>query len=142
MLNCVNLAKVEGGNIIGGLVGYANVNDGKSKIINSFNIGDIFGTQDVAEILGKKIATGKYYIINSFGLDNGKTAYNINQNDNDLEATNCTLYIKDFMKTETFLKTLNDYVIEYNKGEKTDSGSREILEWKFDDKIGYPTLKY
>ena len=44
------------------------------------------------------------------------------------------------MKTDEFLKILNDYVKEYNSGEKTESNSADLAEWKFDENTGYPTF--
>ena len=141
----MNLGKIEGDSRIGGILGSANrTENNTSKIINCYNIGDLSGKNYIGEILGDKENTGTHYINKCYGEDRGKPLYNKSYtgNDGDLEVTDCSLYTKEYMKTEAFLKILNDYVTEYNRGEKEESGSKELIQWNFDEKTGYPTLTW
>lgn len=44
------------------------------------------------------------------------------------------------MKGQEFLDKLNNYVSTYNEGEKSDTGGKELVEWKINTESGYPVL--
>lgn len=139
----MNFGKIEGNSQIGGIIGAeTGTTNNTSKIINCYNIGDIVGKQYLGEILGNKAGKGTNYIVNCYGVDRGNLAYNnsYTNEDGSLEVNNCFLYTKEYMKKEEFLKKLNDYVVEYNNGEKTESSAKELIKWKIDEKAKCPTI--
>ncbi|MGN1297896.1 MAG: hypothetical protein ACI4VH_05720 [Clostridia bacterium] len=40
------------------------------------------------------------------------------------------------------MNLLNNYVDEYNSGEKEYTNSKELIRWKLDKETGYPTLDF
>lgn len=143
IINCYNSAKVEGNQYIGGIIGHADFTQSdSSKIINCYGTGEIVATNYIGGILGFKEGYGTNYIEYCYWPEE----FNLNSANVKagclLEVNNSQSYSLKNMKEESFLKILNDYVDEYNNGDKEYSKSEELLHWKIDAETGYPTLEF
>lgn len=143
IINNYNSAKVQGNQNVGGIMGHAGYTQNNiSKIINCYNTGEILGTNYIGGILGMKDGYGTNYIEYCYWPEE----FNLNvanvKSGALLEVSNSQSYSFKDIKTEAFLKILNDYVDEYNSGGKEYTESEELLSWKIDKETGYPTLDF
>lgn len=115
---------------------------GSGKIINCYSSGTCEGNT-IGGISGLKTNYGVHYIENCYWAEElGINCSGVTEvgGSGKVEITNSEQYLRSYMKTEEFLKRLNNYVEEYNQTDKEFSSSEEISKWVFDEETGYPTL--
>ncbi len=143
--NCLNEGELNGRQLTGGIVGGMPFTQSEnSKIVNCFNIGKVTGKEYVGEIAGGKDGYGTHYVQKCYGIEGrnelfggmksrpGRGFIEIDENSK--------LYSEEYVKKQEFLDILNNYVDEYNAGDKSETGEIELVKWEFDSKTGYPTL--
>ena len=143
IINRYNSATTQGNENVGGIMGHAAyTQNNMSKIINCYEIGEISGTSNIGGILGRKDGYGTNYIEYCYWPEEfNLNAANIKAGSL-LEINKSQAYSLKHIRTEVFLKSLNDYVDSYNSGNKEYTDSEELLHWEMDTETGYPTLDF
>ena len=149
IINCNNFGNLVGNEEVGEIVGslkFIQSHLGFSgKIINCCNIGNMEATKNKGGIVGRKSGYGTNYIDKCYWLkeiSSEGVGEITSGSEGNIEITNSEACEKTYMQTEDFLNKLNNYVEEYNNGDKEFTNSLELLYWNFDEETGYPKLNY
>ncbi len=158
MINCCNLAKIQSSNRAGGLIAWDDVN-GDTEIINSYNIGELTGTNKyacVGGVIANSYSTGTRNIINTCSLGIIYSSSSASYTNNFYNAYGgATVNLSNCYYLDTIINdnvTINEDSIAFSKGDTSiiDKLNEYVEEHKYDyavelytwelDEDGLPTF--